>query len=170
MLTRLWPCNCLPVIKLDGRLTAGEDQHGSCSHFPHTLSENTYVKFQLHFRPHTNLIHLFSGNYCNLSSTLLPHRHSWSITTAIAADISSNNATSVRNTPISPPATLCWYLAPAPAAPTTSAPSLHLGCLQSVSGLLPPVSQSQGLILSSALEPIPARLVERNTSGQFIEM
>ena len=61
-------------------------------------------------------------------------------------------------------------LAPAPAVPTTSAPSLHPGCLQSVSGLLPPVSQSQGLILSSALEPIPARLVGRITSGQFIEM
>ena len=61
-------------------------------------------------------------------------------------------------------------LAPAPAVPTTSAPSLHPEGLQSVLGLLPPVSQSQGLILSSALEPIPARLVGRITSGQFIEM
>ena len=33
-----------------------------------------------------------------------------------------------------------------------------------------PATQSQGLILSPALEPIPARLVGRIASGQFVEM
>ena len=138
--------------------------------------------FPIHYqRIHTSSVNYVSGriqtSFTSFQAILVTYSQLFCLTGTLGVLPQPSLLTSVATMPSVPgiPQSLpllpsAGSLAPAPAVPTTSAPSLHPGGLQSVLGLLPPVSQSQGLVLSSALKPIPACLVGRITSGQFTEM